>query len=91
MSKHQQPTVAAIAAVTSLLATAAIAQVHPEAPTYEHERCYGVAKAGMNDCGFTGHDCGGTVKTDSDPAAWIYVPKGTCLKISGGALSPPKP
>lgn len=88
MSKTQQPLAAVIAAVTSLVAHAAIAQVHPEKPTYPHERCYGIARSGMNDCAFASNDCGQTVTRDGDPAAWIYVPQGTCLKIIGGALKP---
>lgn len=90
MSKTQQPIAAAIAALSSLVAGAASAQVHPEKPTYSHEKCYGIAKSGMNDCAFASNDCGGTVTRDSDPSAWIYVPRGTCLKIAGGKLEPPK-
>lgn len=87
MSKNDRMTALAIAAVTSLVAGAATAQVHPETPTYEHEKCYGVAKAGMNDCGWAKNSCGKTTTTDSDPDAWIYVPKGTCLKLTGGSLA----
>lgn len=55
-------------------------------PTCSHEKCYGIAKGGMNDCAFASNACGGTATRDNDPAAWIYVPKGTCLKITGGSL-----
>lgn len=89
MNKVQLPLAAVIAAVTSLMANAASAQVHPEQPAYPHEKCYGIAKSGKNDCGFANHDCGQTVTSDGDPAAWIYVPQGTCLKITGGSLKPP--
>lgn len=89
MSRMPQANLAAMAAVASLVASAATAQVHPPTPTYDHEKCYGIARAGKNDCGFAGHECGGTVTSDSDPAAWIYVPKGTCERIVGGALKPP--
>jgi uncharacterized membrane protein len=78
------------AAIASLIANAANAQVHPEKPTYKYEKCYGVAKAGMNDCFFAGNSCAGTVAQDNLPAAWIYVPKGTCQKIAGGHTEPPK-
>ncbi len=48
------------------------------------EKCAGIVKAGMNDCGTSKHGCGGLAKTDGDPEEWIYVPKGTCDKIVGG-------
>ena len=66
------------------------AQVHPEKPTYKYEKCYGIAKAGHNDCFFAGNSCAGTVARDNDPQAWIYVPQGTCKKIAGGMLEPPR-
>nr|VFJ63033.1 MAG: Predicted integral membrane protein (DUF2282) [Candidatus Kentron sp. FW] len=50
------------------------------------EKCAGIAKAGMNDCGTSKHACGGQAKTDADPKEWIYVPKGTCKKIVGGTV-----
>jgi uncharacterized membrane protein len=44
------------------------------------EKCYGIAKAGHNDCASTGNtSCAGTAKADYEKAAWAYVPKGTCL------------
>jgi len=50
------------------------------------EKCYGVAKAGMNDCGAKGHACAGQAEKDRDPQEWIYVPEGTCEKLAGGKL-----
>lgn len=79
----------AIAAVSSLVAGSAAAQVHPEKPGYAHEKCYGVAKAGENDCGTAKNACGKTAKADGDPGQWIYVPEGTCARIVGGSLKPP--
>ena len=78
------------AAVTALMSGAAMAQVHPEKPTYKYEKCYGVARAGHNDCFFASNSCAGTSTQDDDPRAWIYVPQGTCTKISRGTLEPPK-
>jgi uncharacterized membrane protein len=78
------------AAVTALVSGAATAQVHPEKPTYKYEKCYGVARAGHNDCFFASNSCAGTSTQDDDPRAWIYVPQGTCSKISRGTLAPPK-
>jgi uncharacterized membrane protein len=48
------------------------------------EKCQGIVKAGMNDCGTSKHACAGMAKTDGDPTEWIYVPKGTCAKIVSG-------
>src|SRR5271156_5968199 len=52
------------------------------------EQSYGIAKAGLNDCQSATHSCAGTATKDRDGASWIYVPAGTCDKISGGATTP---
>lgn len=78
------------AAIGAMFVGTATAQVHPEKPTYKYEKCYGIAKAGMNDCSFAANSCAGTVDRDNHPAAWLYVPKGSCLRIAGGTLEPPK-
>ncbi len=77
-------------AIATLLASQAGAQVHPEKPIYAYEKCYGVAKQAMNDCFFSGNSCAGTVMSDREPGAWIYLPKGSCSKLSGGGTEPPK-
>ncbi|QLH41750.1 MAG: DUF2282 domain-containing protein [Coxiellaceae bacterium] len=51
------------------------------------EKCYGIAKAGKNECGTKTHACAGTAKVDNDPNEWIFVPAGTC-KQKGGSLEP---
>lgn len=50
------------------------------------EKCAGIAKTGMNDCGTSKHGCSGKAKTDGDPLEWVYVPIGTCKKIAGGKI-----
>jgi uncharacterized membrane protein len=77
-------------AIATLLSNTAMSQVHPEKPTYKYEKCYGVARAGQNDCFFAGNSCAGTATQDNLPGAWVYVPQGTCKKISGGTVEPPK-
>ncbi len=49
------------------------------------EKCYGIAKAGANDCAnLSGtHSCAGQAKVDNDPGEWKYVPKGTCKDMKG--------
>ncbi|MES9944284.1 MAG: DUF2282 domain-containing protein [Candidatus Thiodiazotropha sp.] len=52
------------------------------------EKCYGVAKAGKNDCAAgPGTSCAGTSTTDAQGNAWMLVLKGTCEKIVGGSLA----
>lgn len=77
------------ASLATLLAGTASGQVHPEKPTWKYEKCYGVARAGMNDCFFAANSCAGTASADNLPEAWIYVPRGTCRKITGGSTEPP--
>ena len=50
------------------------------------EKCLGIAKAGMNDCGNSKHACAGQSKKDGDADEWVYVPKGACEKIVGGKV-----
>ncbi|MDM8566230.1 DUF2282 domain-containing protein [Candidatus Halobeggiatoa sp. HSG11] len=50
------------------------------------EKCMGIVKVGMNDCGTSKHACAGQAEVDSDPEEWIYVPEGMCAKIVGGTV-----
>lgn len=54
------------------------------------EKCYGIAKAGQNDCADANgvHSCAGQAKADKAPSEWKYVAKGTCKK-EGGKTAPP--
>lgn len=65
---------------------AAIAQSSgpAEVPSYSAEKCFGVVKAGRNDCQTANSSCAGTSRRDNQADAWIYVPAGTCAKIVGG-------
>ncbi len=86
-------TTAAIVA-GALAASAAFATAGVQAP--ETEKCYGVSKAGKNDCAAgPGTTCAGTSKVDYQGNAWTLVPKGTCekMKLPGdrtGSLQPLK-
>jgi uncharacterized membrane protein len=55
-------------------------------PKFEAEKCYGLAKAGKNDCQTANSSCAGTSKKDGQGDAWIYAPAGTCEKLVGGSL-----
>ncbi len=77
------------AAVGSLFALNAIglAQAADDAMGAK-EKCYGVAKAGKNDCASNGHSCAAQSKKDADSKDWVHLPKGTCEKLAGGSLAP---
>lgn len=55
----------------------------------EKEKCYGVAKAGQNDCGTAVHSCAGKAEKDNAADEWKMVPKGTCEKLGGKKQPPP--
>ena len=51
------------------------------------EKCYGVAKAGKNDCAAgPGTSCAGSSTVDYQGNAWKLVPKGSCenIEVEGG-------
>ncbi len=75
---------ASLFAVTVLAATSQPV----EAGKKKMEKCYGIVKAGQNDCQTSNSACAGTAETDAKPTAFIAVPKGTCDKIVGGSLKP---
>lgn len=54
------------------------------------EKCYGISKAGKNDCQTATSSCAGTAKKDSQKDAFLAVPAGTCSKIVGASLEPKK-
>jgi uncharacterized membrane protein len=46
------------------------------------EKCYGIAKAGQNDCAAgAGTSCAGTQKSDYQGNSWKLVKAGTCTAI----------
>jgi len=51
------------------------------------EKCYGIAKAGKNDCGTATQSCGGKSTSNGAKNAWVALPKGTCSKIVGGSTT----
>ena len=55
------------------------------ADSKDKEKCYGVAKAGQNDCSnLSGtHSCAGQSKADMGADEWKYVAKGSCQKLGG--------
>ena len=57
-------------------------------PKFDAEKCYGIAKAGKNDCQTANSSCAGTSKRDRQADAWIYMPAGSCGKVVGGSTQP---
>lgn len=78
----------AIAAAISLAAAGAAVAGPAAEPGFENEKCYGVVKAGKNDCQTATHSCAGTATMDNAPDSWVYLPAGTCEKIVGGSPKP---
>jgi uncharacterized membrane protein len=76
-------------AVAAAIVTGAQAQAGPApAPKFEAEKCYGIVKAGKNDCQTANSSCAGTSKRDGQKDAWVYVPKGTCDRLVNGNMQP---
>ncbi len=76
-------------AVVAAAMTAAVALAAPTAASAaDVEKCYGVVKAGQNDCQTNTSSCAGTSKVDGQGDAFIAVPEGTCDKLVGGSTEP---
>ncbi len=75
------------AAAMAVASSAAFAddQKAMDKPAMEH--CYGVAKAGKNDCAAAGHACAGQSSKDMDKASWVALPAGVCAKLAGGSTT----
>lgn len=92
MSIKQKTVNAVIAgafAATIAMAGTSAAQSHDAKPAQDKEKCYGVVKAGMNECGSLdgAHGCASAAKVDGDITEWVMVPKGLCHKLVGGKLA----
>jgi len=87
--KHQTTIQAAVAGLLALGFAASTVTAQPAAPQPSKDKCYGVAKAGQNDCASGKHACAGQSKAEMDPMDWKYVERGSCEKM-GGKLTAPK-
>ncbi|MBY0406499.1 MAG: DUF2282 domain-containing protein [Rickettsiales bacterium] len=70
---------------------AASMTVSAQAADATKEKCFGIAKAGKNDCKAAdgSHGCAGQATKDNSPVEWMNVDKGACEK-QGGKLEAPK-
>jgi uncharacterized membrane protein len=88
-SNHQEFSMKSNNALQAALATlvglgfASATLADPVKQPSNTEKCYGIAKAGQNDCGTAKHACAGMSKGDNDGAEWKYVAKGTCEQLGG--------
>lgn len=87
--KHTHTLIATAITSLAILAAVTASGTVAAAEKMEMEKCYGIAKAGKNDCQTATSACAGTAKKDAQPDAWIMVPKGTCEKIAGAAVKGP--
>lgn len=71
--------------VSAAIAGVLAAGVSAPASAGGKEKCYGIAKAGQNDCGNLAgtHSCAGQSTVDNDPGEWKLVAKGTCTDLGG--------
>ena len=77
-------------ALASVMALGVLSAAHagPVAPDPTKDKCFGIAKAGANDCASASgsHSCAGTATKDNDPGDWKYVAKGTCEQMGGKTM-----
>ena len=92
MNNTQKLLVSTFAGNMTMAATIPAAYAVPDQPK-AWEKCTGIAKAGKNDCGALDgkHGCAGQATSDNDAFEWVYVPQGTCEKITGGVVKKVKP
>ena len=88
MNKRQALFATALSAICLGAVATGTAAENAKSP---QDQCFGIAKAGQNDCATASgsHSCAGQAKKDLDPNEWKYVAKGTCEKL-GGKLTAPK-
>ncbi|WP_127802974.1 DUF2282 domain-containing protein [Hydrogenophaga sp. NH-16] len=87
MNQRQMITTAAASLMSlAMLTSPAMAQDAAK------EKCFGIAKAGQNDCAnLSGsHSCAGQAKVDNDKGEWKYVAAGTCKTMGGMSMDDAK-
>lgn len=77
----------ALAAASASSAQTPAMQGNAMAATSTMEKCYGIARAGHNDCAAGSHSCAGQSTRDNDPASFVSLPAGACVKIAHGSLT----
>jgi uncharacterized membrane protein len=92
MTRDHRACNAAVLGAAVLIALAAIQRYTHALPGSDatfhlaRERCYGIARAGQNDCGTSKHACAGRASNERAADEWISLPAGTCVRIAGGRV-----
>ena len=82
-------------ATSALASLLALGLTHAQAAddAKAKDKCFGIVKAGQNDCGTARHTCAGKATKYKQPDEWKYVPKVTCeqmgVKTTPGASGGP--
>ena len=81
-----------LSVITTAAALSVTASQVAHADKKDTEKCYGIVKAGQNDCASSdgAHLCHGGAKADSLGTEWILLPKGLCERITNGSTTPKK-
>lgn len=87
MTRKSNALIASAVAAALAIPVTALGGPAPK-PAYDAEKCFGVAKAGKNDCQTANSSCATTSKRDGQADAWVYMPVGACAKVVGGGLQP---
>ena len=81
------PAIAASVLGSLALSAALSATAAPTPQPSGSEKCFGIAKAGKNDCAAGTHSCTATSTRDGDKASFVYLPTGACSKIVGASTT----
>lgn len=71
--------------MAAMLYGSAVYTASADAP--KTEKCYGIAKAGKNDCKTAAHACAGKAAKDGDRADYLTMPSGLCAKLKNGTTT----
>lgn len=88
MKKMNRVIISAMTTFIALSATSATIAATNGTADQNSEKCYGIVKAGMNDCATATASCAGSATKDKQSDAFLFVQKGICDKIAGGVLAP---
>jgi uncharacterized membrane protein len=86
MDKTNKLIKAAIASAMAMVVSSTFAD--GAAAAAPSEKCFGIVKAGLNDCQTATATCAGSSTSDGQADAFVFIPKGLCEKIVGGSLMP---
>lgn len=78
------PTTLVSSALAAALSLGLVAQAEAQDKSAK-EKCFGIAKAGQNDCASLSgsHSCAGQSKIDNGVDEWKFVAKGSCKDLGG--------